>query len=106
MGKYVIDLPTSDPEGALERVEDYLAKQGFWKGKNVWKRTSKLVLSPEYITLRAGEDHVHLEAWIKVLTPLPGVWVKKGDPHSDAPVATPTKERMRPLLDRIERMVG
>jgi len=105
MGKYVIDLPSTDPETALERVEDYLAAQGFVKLKTVWKRTSKLVLSPEYITVRAADDHVHLEAWIKVLTPLPGFWMKKGDPRSDAPVATPTKERMRPLLDRIEQMV-
>ena len=105
MGKYVVDLPTSHPEAALERVEDYLAGQGFVKLKNVWKRTSKLVLSPEYIMVRAADDHVHLEAWIKVLTPIPGFWVKKGDPRSDAPVATPTKERMRPLLDRIEAMV-
>ena len=105
MGKYVIDLPTSDPEGALERVESYLEGQGFVKMKSVWKRVSKLVLSPEYIAVRSGDDHVHLEAWIKVLTPVPGFWVKKGDPRSDAPVATPTKERMRPLLDRIEDMV-
>jgi hypothetical protein len=105
MGKYVVDLPTSDPAVALERVEDYLAAQGFVKLKNVWKRTSKLVLSPEYIVLRAGDGHIHMEAWIKVLTPVPGFWVKKGDPRSDAPVATPTKERMRPLLDRIEHMV-
>jgi hypothetical protein len=105
MGKYVIDLPSTNPEQALERIEDYLEGQGFYKLKTVWKRTSKLVLSPEYVSVRAGEDHVHLEAWIKVLTPLPGFWVKKGDPRSDSPVATPTKERMRPLLDRIEQMV-
>ena len=105
MGKYVADLPSNDPERALERVEDYLAGQGFWKAKTVWKRTSKALLSPEYITVRAGEDHIHVEAWIKALTPLPGLWVKKADPMSDAPIGVPTKERLRPLLERIEQMV-
>jgi hypothetical protein len=105
VGKYVVDIPSSNPEQALERVEDYLSGQGFWKGKNVWKRSSKPLLSPEYITVSADEGHVHLEAWIKALTPLPGIWVKKADPMSDAPIGVPTKERLRPLLERIELMV-
>src|SRR5438552_411404 len=105
MGKYMVDIPSGDPEQALGRIEDYLAAQGFLRGRNVWKRTSKALLSPEYITLSAAEDHVHLEAWIKALTLLPGIWVKKADPLSDTPIGVPTKERLRPLLERIELMV-
>jgi hypothetical protein len=105
VGKYVVDIPSQNPEQALGRVEDYLAGRGFLKGKTVWKRSSKPLLSPEYITVRAGDDHVHLEAWIKALTLLPGIWVKRADPLSNAPIGVPTKERLRPLLERIEQMV-
>jgi hypothetical protein len=110
MGKYVADLPSKNPERAVERVEDYLAKQGFWKvgrpGREVWKRRAKsAILSPEYVSVAAGDEHVHLEAWIKTLTPLPGLWVGKGDPRSGAPVGGASKERLRKRLDAIELMV-
>jgi len=110
MGKYVTDLPSQNPERAVQRVEDYLAKQGFFKagrpGKEVWRRPAKTaILSPEYISITAGDDHVHLEAWIKTVTPLPGLWVGKGDPHSGAPVGGASKDRLRERLERIEQMI-
>ena len=37
-----------------------------------------------------------MEAWIKVLTPIPGFWMKKGDPRSEAPVATPRRSACAP----------
>ncbi len=110
MGKYVTELPSKNPERSVEKVEDYLRKQGFFQigrpGREVWKRTSSAILSPEYISVRAGDDHVLLEAWIKAVTPLPRVWVGKADPYSNAPVGTPTKERLRARLEQIERLVG
>ena len=110
MGKDVTDLPSKNPDGAVERVEAYLAKQGFWRvgrpGREVWKRTaSSALLSPEYVSLSAGEDHVHLEAWIKTVTPLPRVWLGNTDPHTGAPVGGASKERLRKRLERIEQMV-
>jgi hypothetical protein len=110
VGKYVTDLPSKNPEGSIEKVEGYLRKQGFFEsgrpGKEVWKRTSSAILSPEYISLRAGDDHVHLEAWVKTVTPLPRIWVGKADPHSKAPASVASKERLRARLEQIERLVG
>jgi hypothetical protein len=109
MGKYVSDLPSTDPERAVERVERYLAKQGFFQigrpGKEVWKRTSSALLSPEYVSVTAGDEHVHLEAWIKAVTPVPRVWVGKANPRKGAPIGVPSKERLRKRLDDIEQMV-
>jgi hypothetical protein len=110
MGKYATDLPSKNPDRAVEKVEDYLAKQGFYKtgrpGKEAWKRTSQALLSPEYVSVTAGDGHVHLEAWIKAVTPLPRIWVGNANPHSGAPIGVPTKERLRKRLDHIERLVG
>ena len=110
MSKYVADIPSSDPERAVEEVEHYLAGQKFRKtgrpGREVWKRNSGALLSPEYISVAPGDGHVHLEAWIKAVTPLPGVWVGNTDPHKDAPIGVPTKERLRKRLERIERLVS
>ncbi len=47
----------------------------------------------------AGDEHVHLEAWVKAVTPLPRVWVGKADPHSRRPIGVPSKERLRARLD-------
>ena len=110
MGKYVTDLPSKDPERAVERIEDYLAKQGFWKvgrpGREIWKRAAKTaLLSPEYVSVKAVDEHVHLEAWLKTLTPLPGLWVGNANPRAGAPVGGSSKERLRNRLDRIEQMV-
>jgi hypothetical protein len=110
MGKYESDLSSDNPQRAVERIEEYLAKQGFWKvgrpGREVWKRAAKsALLSPEYISVAAGDEHVHLEAWIKTVTPLPGVWLGKTDPHSGAPVGGASKDRLRQRLERIEQMV-
>ena len=110
MGKYVTDLPSKNPERSVEKIEGFLRKQGFLKsgrpGKEVWKRTSSAILSPEYISVSAGDEHVHLEAWVKAVTPLPRVWVGKADPHSKAPIGVPSKERLRARLERIEQLVG
>ena len=110
MGKYVTDLPSKNPERSVEKIEDYLRKQGFLKTgrpcKEVWRRTSSAILSPEYVSVSALDDHVHLEAWIKAVTPAPRVWVGKANPHSKAPVGVPSKERLRARLEQIERMVG
>jgi hypothetical protein len=111
IGKYVMDLPSKNPERSVERVEDYLRKQGFWMtgrpGKEVWRRDAPtLLLSPEYVAVVAGDDHVHLEAWVKALTPLPGMWVGKTNPRKGGPVGFAPKERLAKRLERIERLVG
>jgi hypothetical protein len=109
MGKYVTDIPTTNPDRAVERVEEYLAKQGFWKtgrpGKEFWKRISTALLSPEYVSITAGDGHVHLEAWIKAVTLLPRIWIGNTNPHKGAPLGVPSKERLRKRLDHIERLV-
>ena len=55
MGKYVTDIPSGDPERAVEKVEHYLAGQGFRRigrpGKEVWRRSVGALLSPEYISV-------------------------------------------------------
>jgi hypothetical protein len=110
MGKYVTELPSKNPERSVEKIEGYLAKQGFFPsgrpGKEVWKRIPSAILSPEYISVRAGDDHVHLEAWVKAVTPVPRVWVGKANPRKGAPLGVASKERLRKRLDQIERMVG
>jgi hypothetical protein len=109
VGKYVTDIPSTNPERAVERIEDYLAGQGFYQvgrsGKEVWKRTSKTLYSPEFLFVSAGDGHVHLEAWIKAVTPLPGLWVGNANPHKGAPIGVPSKERLRERLEHIERIV-
>jgi hypothetical protein len=110
MGKYVNDLPSKNPARSVEKIETFLRKQGFFMsgrpGKEVWKRTSSAILSPEYISVTARDEHVHVEAWVKAVTPLPRVWVGKADPHSTAPIGVPSKERLRARLERIEQLVG
>ena len=110
MGKYVTELPSKNPERSVEKIEAYLAKQGFVQsgrpGKEVWKRMSSPILSPEYVSVRPGDEHVHLEAWIRALTPAPRVWIGKANPRSGTPIGVPSKERLRQRLDDIERMVG
>ena len=85
MGKYVTDRPSKNPERSVEKIEAYLRKQGFVKsgrpGKEVWKRMASAILSPEYISVRPGDEHVHLEAWIRAVTPAPRVWVGKANPR-------------------------
>ena len=110
MGKYVTELPSKNPERSVEKIEAYLAKQGFVQsgrpGKEVWKRMSSPILSPEYVSVRPGDEHVHLEAWIRAVTPTPRVWIGKANPRSGTPIGVPSKERLRQRLDDIERMVG
>lgn len=111
MGKYVADLPSKNPERSIERVENYLRKQGFWKtgrpGKEVWRRDARTrLLSPEYVSVAPGDWHVRLEAWIKAVTPFVGLWVGNANPHKGAPVGLASKERLRKRLEQIERLVG
>ena len=84
MGKYVTDLPSKNPERSVEKIEGFLRKQGFLKsgrpGKEVWKRTASAILSPEYISFSAGDDYVHLEAWVKAVTPAPARLGRQGGP--------------------------
>ncbi|MBA3718251.1 MAG: hypothetical protein H0W87_08500 [Actinobacteria bacterium] len=111
MGKYGTDLPSKSPDRSVERVESYLRKQGFWKtgrpGKEVWKRNARTrLLSPEYISITPGDGHVHLEAWIRAITPFVGLWVGKVNPLKGAPFSFASKDRLRKRLDQIERLVG
>jgi hypothetical protein len=110
MGKYVADLPSKNPERTLEKVETYLRRQGFWKtggpGKEVWRRPAKTrLISPEYIAVAARADHVHLEAWIRAITPFVGLWVGKVNPLKGAPFSFPSKDRLRGRIEQIERLV-
>jgi len=109
MGKYATEIPSTNPERSVERVEDYLQKQGFLKtgrpGREVWKRDSRTrLLSPEYISVTPGEDCVHLKAWIKALTPVPGIWLGNADPYKGAPVSVSSKDRLRKRLEHLERI--
>ena len=109
MGKYATDIPTTNPERSVKRVEDYLRKQGFLKtgrpGREVWKRASRTrLLSPEYISVTAGDEHVHVKAWIKAVTPLPGLWFGNANPHKGAPVSVSSKERLSERLEHLERI--
>ncbi len=111
MGKYGTDLPSKSPDRSVERVESYLRKQGFWKtgrpGKEVWKRNARTrLLSPEYISITPRDGHVHLEAWIRAITPFVGLWVGKVNPLKGAPFSFASKDRLRKRLDQIERLVG
>jgi hypothetical protein len=110
MGKYAADLPSNNPERSVEKVENYLRRQGFWEagrpGKKVWKRDARTrLLSPEYISVTPGEGHVHLKAWIKAVTPFVGIWVGNADPHKGTPVSVSSKERLRKRIAQIERLV-
>jgi len=110
MGKYVAVIASKHPDRAVEKVENYLARQGFLRterrGKGIWTRTSKALLSPEYVSITAGDSHVHLEAWIKAVTPFPRIWIGNANPRKGAPIGVPSKERLRRRLDQIERLVG
>ena len=107
MGKYVVDLPSRSPELAVEKVEEFLRKRGFVKtGTDVWKRAARTrLLSPEFISVAAGGGHVQVRAWIKAVTPVPGIWVGNANPFKGAPVSIASKERLRKRLEQIERMV-
>jgi hypothetical protein len=107
VGKYVADLPSRNPELAVEKVEDFLHKRGFVQtGGQVWKRNARTrLLSPEYISVTAGDGHVHLKAWIKALTPFVGLWVGNANPYKGAPFSITSKERLRKRVEQIERVV-
>jgi len=111
VGKFEADLPSKNPERAVERVEDYLRRQGFQRigrpGREVWKRDSRTrLLSPEYISVTAGEDCVHVQAWIKALTPVPGLWLGNANPYKGAPVSVSSKDRLRKRLEHLERLAS
>jgi hypothetical protein len=111
MGKYAAELPSKNPERSVEKVEEYLRKHGFLgtgrPGKEVWKRDSRTrLLSPEYVSVTAGEGHVRLKAWIKALTPFVGLWVGNVNPQKGAPFSISSKERLCKRLEQIERLVG
>jgi hypothetical protein len=110
MGKYSADLPSTNPERSVEKVETYLRRQGFWKGgrpgKEVWRREAKTkLLSPEYVSLAQGDDYVRFEAWVKAVTPVPGIWVGKTNPEKGALVGSASKERLRRRIEQIEKLV-
>src|SRR5215208_6588930 len=111
MGKYTTDIPSKNPERSVEKVEMYLRKHGFVQtgltGKEVWRRPSRTrLLSPEYISVAAGEGHVRLKAWIKAVTPFVGLWVGNVNPHKGAPFSVSSKRRLCERLEQIERLVG
>ena len=109
MGKYVTDLPSKNPERSVEKIEAYLAKQGFVQsgrpGKEVWKRMSSPILSPEYVSVRPGDGHVHLEAWIRAVTPRRGSGSGRRTRERHA-YRGAFERTSPPAARRIERMVG
>lgn len=64
------DYTIGKPDDFIQFISnDFFAKEGFrlidYKGEQVWKKGTGMLVAPSYIKLQYGQGIIHIEAWIK-----------------------------------------
>lgn len=79
MSRYTNQIKSNRSQAELESiVEKFMQAEGFksapYKGENVWKKGSGILVAPQYLKTTITAGNVELEAFIKFAL-LPGVFV-------------------------------
>ncbi len=107
MSRFIQDYPSSSSGATLEKVEQFLAGEGFKKtgeeGGSVWRKGMGILAGPQCIKVEATDSAIHLEAWIKFAL-FPGVYI--GELGIDGLFALIPKKMLKGRVEKIAAMIN